>query len=51
MVTLPNGTELPIATTVLPGTAEVVHLVSIPAKQEGAADRAKSEAKGQDPRR
>ena len=52
MVTLPNGKEMPISTTVLPGTAEVVHLVSNPDKQnqKGAAgratDRAKSEAKG-----
>jgi hypothetical protein len=52
MVTLPNGKQVPITTTVMPGTAEVVHLVSNPAKQEqkGAAgratDRAKSEAKG-----
>ena len=45
MLALPNGTELPITTTVLPGTAEVVHLVSNPAKQ-GTAGRAKSEAKG-----
>src|SRR6266403_4283725 len=52
MVTLPNGKQMPISTTVLPGTAEVVHLVSNPNKQnqKGAAgratDRAKSEAKG-----
>jgi hypothetical protein len=50
MVTLPNGKQLPIATTVTPGTAEVVHLVSNPAKQKGAVgtatDRAKTEAKG-----
>src|SRR4029077_8109177 len=50
MVTLPDGTQRPITTTVMPGTAEVVHLVSNPAKQKGAAgratDRAKSEAKG-----
>src|SRR6266852_1523467 len=52
MVTLPNGRQVPINTTVLPGTAEVVHLVSNPDKQnqKGAAgratDRAKSEAKG-----
>src|SRR5258705_12649220 len=52
MVTLPNGKQMPISTTVLPGTAEVVHLVSNPDKQnqKGAAgratDRAKSEAKG-----
>jgi len=52
MVTLPNGKEMPISTTVLPGTAEVVHLVSNPDKQnqKGAAgratERAKSEAKG-----
>jgi hypothetical protein len=52
MITLPNGKQMPINTTVLPGTAEVVHLVSNPDKQnqKGAAgratDRAKSEAKG-----
>jgi hypothetical protein len=51
MVTLPDGTQRPITTTVMPGTAQVVHLVSNPAKQNpGAAgratDRAKSEAKG-----
>jgi hypothetical protein len=51
-VTLPDGRRLPIQTTVSAGTAEVVHLVSNPAKQEqkGAAgqatDRAKAEAKG-----
>src|SRR5713226_8413518 len=52
MVTLPDGRQVPISTTVMPGTAEVVHLVSNPDKQnqKGAAgratDRAKSEAKG-----
>jgi len=46
MVTLPDGTQRPITTTVMPGTAEVVHLVSNPAKQKGASDRVKSEAKG-----
>jgi hypothetical protein len=52
MVTLPDGRQVPITTTVMPGTADVVHLVSNPAKQQekGAAgratDRAKSEAKG-----
>jgi hypothetical protein len=49
-VTLPDGKQLPITTTVMPGTAEVVHLMSNPAKQKGAAgqptDRAKAEAKG-----
>ena len=51
-VTLPDGKQLPIQTTVSAGTAEVVHLLSNPAKQEqkGAAgqttDRAKAEAKG-----
>jgi len=42
MVTLPNGKQMPISTTVLPGTAEVVHLVSNPDKQnqKGAAGRA-----------
>jgi hypothetical protein len=50
MVTLPNGKQVPIKTTVMPGTADVVHLVSNPDKQKGIAgrttDRAKSEAKG-----
>jgi len=51
-VTLPDGRQLPITTTVTPGTAQVVHLVSNPDRQQqkGAAgratDRAKSEAKG-----
>src|ERR1700686_18795 len=36
-VTLSDGKQLPITTTVMPGTAEVVHLVSNPAKQKGAA--------------
>jgi hypothetical protein len=47
MVTLPNGKQMPITTTVMPGTAEVVHLVSNPAKQEqkGAAGRATDKAK------
>src|SRR5579859_1050005 len=49
-VMLPDGKQLPITTTVMPGTAEVVHLVSNPAKQKGVAgqatDRAKAEAKG-----
>lgn len=46
MVTLPDGKQLPITTTVTPGTAEVVHLVSNPAKQKGLTGRAKTEAKG-----
>src|SRR3981081_2000198 len=50
MVTLPDGRQVPITTTVMPGTAEVVHLVSNPAKQKNGAgratDRAKGEAKG-----
>jgi len=46
MVTLPDGKQLPITTTVMPGTAEVVHLVSNPAKKQGTVDRAKTEAKG-----
>jgi hypothetical protein len=33
-LTLPDGTELEIKTTVSPGAAEVVHLVSKPAKQD-----------------
>jgi hypothetical protein len=49
---LPDGKQLAIKTTVTPGTAEVVHLVSNPdkANQKGAAgratDAAKHEAKG-----
>jgi hypothetical protein len=46
LVTLPDGRQLPVTTTVTPGTAEVVHLVSNPAKQQGVTDRAKTEAKG-----
>ena len=52
MLTLPNGRQFPIKTTVSSGTAEVVHLVSNPdkAKQKSAAGRAadntKQEAKG-----
>jgi hypothetical protein len=51
-VTLPSGKQLPITTTVMPGTAEGVHLVSNPAKQNQkgiagqATDRAKTEANG-----
>jgi hypothetical protein len=51
-VTLPDGQQLPITTTVMPGSAEVVHLVSNPAKQNRkgtagrATDAAKTEAKG-----
>lgn len=51
-VTLPDGRQLPIKTTVSAGTAEVVHLVSNPdkAKQKSAtgraADNVKQEAKG-----
>jgi hypothetical protein len=50
-LTLPDGKQLPIKTTVSPGTAEVVHVVSDPAKQKQknaaarAADNAKQEAK------
>jgi len=51
-LTLPDGKQFQIRTTVSPATAEVVHLVSNPdkAKQKGAAgqatDRAKREARG-----
>ncbi len=51
-LTLPNGKQMSITTTVTPGTADVVHLVSNPAKQAQkgvagqATERAKSEAKG-----
>jgi hypothetical protein len=46
-LTLPDGRELPIKTTVSPGTSEVVHLVSNPdkAKQKNAAGRAADNAK------
>ena len=52
MLTLPDGKQMPIMTRVTPGTAEVVHLMSNPAKQAQkgvagqATDRAKAEAKG-----
>jgi hypothetical protein len=51
-LTLPDGRELAVETTVSVGTADVVHLVSNPDKDEHkgaagqAADRAKQEAKG-----
>jgi len=51
-LTLPDGRQFPIKTTVSTGTAEVVHLVSNPdkAKQKSAAgraaDNAKQEARG-----
>src|SRR4029077_7899862 len=51
-LTLPDGRQFPIKTTVSAGTSEVVHLVSNPdkAKQKSAAgratDNAKQEAKG-----
>jgi hypothetical protein len=51
-LTLPDGRQLPIKTTVSAGTAEVVHLVSNPdkVKQKNttgrAADSAKQEARG-----
>jgi hypothetical protein len=53
MLTLLDGRQFPIKTTVSPGTAEVVHLVSNPNKPKQkrgagrAADNAKQEAKGQ----
>jgi hypothetical protein len=48
MLTLPDGKQLPIQTTVSAGTAEVVHLVSNPdkQKQKSVADRGKEQAKG-----
>src|SRR5712691_509835 len=52
VLTLPDGRQFPIKTTVSAGTSEVVHLVSNPdkAKQKStagrAADSAKQEAKG-----
>jgi len=53
MLTFPDGKRLPIKTTVAPGTAEVVHLVSDPAKGKErnaaarAVDNAKQEGKDQ----
>ena len=46
-LTLPDGRQLAIATTVTPGTAEVVRLVSNPDKEKhsGAKQRAQQEAK------
>ncbi len=52
MLTLPDGRQFPIKTTVSSGAAEVVHLVSNPDKEKQksaagrAADNAKQEAKG-----
>jgi hypothetical protein len=52
MLTLPDGRQFPIKTTVSMGTADVVHLVSNPEKEKQksaagrAADNAKQEAKG-----
>jgi hypothetical protein len=47
-LTLPDGKQLPIDTSVSAGTAEVVHLVSNPdkQKQKSLADRGKEQAKG-----
>lgn len=51
-ITLPDGKQLAIQTTVSPGTAEVVHLVSNPEKEKQksaagrAADKAKAESEG-----
>ena len=52
-LTLPDGKKLAVATTASVGTADVVHLVSNPDKEQQqkgvagqAADRAKKEAKG-----
>jgi hypothetical protein len=48
LVTLPDGKQVTIQTSVSPGTAQVVHLVSNPdkEKQKTATDRAKEQAKG-----
>ncbi|HEY2460298.1 MAG TPA: hypothetical protein VGI16_05805 [Candidatus Acidoferrum sp.] len=52
LVTLPDGRVIPIRTTVSPGAAEVVHLVSDPNREQHknvtdrAAESAKREAKG-----
>jgi hypothetical protein len=46
-VTLPDGRQLPVATTVSAGTAQVVHLVSPSAqKQKSASQRATDAGKG-----
>jgi hypothetical protein len=47
-LTLPDGRQFSIKTTVSPATAEVVHLVSNPdkAKKQSAAGHAKQEARG-----
>jgi hypothetical protein len=54
LLTLPDGRQLPIKTAVTPGTAEVVHLVSDPAKEKKqksvaarAAENVKQEAQAQ----
>lgn len=48
---LPDGRQLPIATSVSPGTAEIVHLVAktpeAEAKKQGAVGRAASQAKAE----
>jgi hypothetical protein len=53
-LTLPDGRQIPIKTTVTPGTAEVVHLVSDPAKEKKqknvaarTAENVKQEAEAQ----
>jgi hypothetical protein len=50
-VTLPDGLRLPVTTTVSPGTAQVVHLMTSAAQKQKnasgrATDNAKQEAKG-----
>jgi len=45
-VTLPDGRQLPVATTVSAGTAQVVHLSTAAEKQKTAAQRAAEAGKG-----
>ena len=45
-VTLPDGRQLPVATTVTAGTAQVVHLSTAAEKQKTAAQRAADAGKG-----
>jgi hypothetical protein len=45
-VTLPDGRQLPVATTVSAGTAQVVHLSTSAEKQKTAAQRAADAGKG-----
>ena len=50
-VTLPDGRQLPVKTSVMPGTAEVVHLVSNPAKQQEKSAAGRATDRAQRPKR